>query len=988
MLKLIISHLFLFNLLIAQPKLKHYDNWIFGSKTGVTFNTQDGNPRAINLGDYYYTEGTSSFSDDNGNLLYYIDLSFFKVYLRKNNGFSLKTDTIHTNNSVSNTGLFIQDIVNQNLVHLFTVDGNKVPNQGINYLLIDKSQDKIIVEKNLFLNSVEKIAAVYNEVDNIVWVLTHELGNDVFNIYKIDENGFDENAIKQSIGFEHKSSSTTVATGRMNFSPNGTILAVTIPFYDPDLDGVFTPEVQIFDFDPKTGVLSNPRELKINQHTYATSFSPNGKVLYVKVDNAIYQYDLTICDWDEMIDKKYVINTKKSPFYNAIERGPNGVIYCGRDKNRYLDAIQNPDVVGAGCQYEEDVVELGFNDDYQFRWGLPTVLNSYFTGDYDEPCVQEDKAEYTISYPSLVCLGDEYEIRINSNQDEEFTAEIRMIWPQQIIIGSYNSINSEIVFYNKYDFEENIQYQKIFEVLIQKNDLVIDTLKYTLQFRNCCANTVKNGTFMSHSVNNNINGYCKAIDYFTDLDFREDPDNPCPLLFTEFGQVASSSYAEWHHPNFYKRPNFTSLMLIGDPLPNVPQRAWYQDNPTRKGTRYKFTAYVCNVERESRNLIERRQLNFWLGVKNRNQDLILKRLEDVQYEDDWIELSDEFIAEDNTSELAVWVLGESPGSNIPSYGFAIDDISLIPIVEYDLESQNDTLLCEGDPAIKLDNKFDGEIGKIEWTPTTGLDDPSSLTPIANPTESTTYTLKITDKYYCEFEGEIIVEVDPCLDRCSPDLSVYLTDKEIEIGESFCINGVFIPECEIETYLNNILIYFEYDPRLLRFDSATTDFDIIPRQSKNILVLKFDKTDFIINEENEFSFCFTALLGSSKVTVLEVEEDESYNLIDFTNSNINFLSCDQPFRQIDLMLLTSFNFTISDENLMSIQLTTEEVGLFQFQIIDLNGRILNTESFITSKDEYVNEEVINIDLQSLSLGNYFIRMISPNGKTYTLKFVKD
>ena len=977
--------------ILSQPQLKHYDNWIFGEKAAITFNTPDGNPEFFFIGDYRYTEGTISYSDDNGELLYYLDI-MFSSRIRKLSGSNFNNE-LKTSSDVSNTGLFIQDISNSNLIHLFTVDvSNRFSNQdtinyGVNYLLIDKSQDMIIEDKNLFINSVEKIAAVYNKVDNIIWVVTHEMDNDVFNIFKIDENGLDENPIKQKIGLEHKSTVTAVGTGRMNFSPNGTTLAVTIPFYDPDLDGVYEPDVQIFDFDPKTGVLSNPRELNINKNTYATCFSPNGKVLYVKVDNAIYQYDLTICDWDEMIDKKYIINTKQSNNYNAIERGPNGVIYCGRDKNTYLDAILNPDIVGAGCNYKEDVVSLGW--DGVFMWGLPTVLNSYFIGEYDEPCAQEEEEEsdYIISYPSPVCLGDEFDIKISSDMDKEFSIEVIRTIPDNKYIGEFNSSNSDIIFKDTYDFDEGVEEERVFEIKIKENenDISTESLTFSITYEFCCENTVKNNIFKKISYDN-IFGKCNTVEYKTDMNFRTSTTSNCPDEFDAFGQLASSFQADRNNSNFFKEPKVKPNMLVGDPLPNVPQRAWYQENPTRKGTRYKFTAHVCNVEKTPRYIAEPRQLNFWLGIKNRNQDLELKRLDDVKYEDDWLELSDEFIANDNTTELAIWVLGESPDSKVPSYGFAIDDISLIPLPDYELESPQDTIVCEGEIDLKLENSFTGDIAKIEWSPTTGLDDPNSLTPIANPTESTTYSLKITDKYYCEFESEIIVEVDPCLDRCTPDLSVFLTDKEIELGESFCINGVFLPECEFETYLKNIKIYFEYDSRLLRFESASTNYDIIEGNDTNILVLTFEEIDFIINEANEFSFCFTGLLGNSKVTVLEVEENDDYNLIDYTNSNISFISCDQPFRQIKLIIKTDFKVSIINEEL-KINLSTEESGQFEFIIIDLNGKILQTTNFTTNKDEYLKEEILIINLEDLPSGSYFIRMITPNGKFYTKQFIK-
>ena len=207
-----------------------------------------------------------------------------------------------------------------------------------------------------------------------------------------------------------------------------------------------------------------------------------------------------------------------------------------------------------------------------------------------------------------------------------------------------------------------------------------------------------------------------------------------------------------------------------------------------------------------------------------------------------------------------------------------------------------------------------------------------------------------------------------------------------IGDVFCINGVYIPECEIETYLDSLVIYFEYDPRLLKFESASTDYEIIKLQDKFILKLIFDEMDFVLNQENEFTFCFTALLGSSKVTLLEVEENQDYNLVDFTNSTIRMEACDQPYRQVKLIVQTDFEPVLNENNL-KINLSTEEEGQFEFLIIDINGKVIKQEYFTTNKDEYRQEEILIINLEDLPAGNYFIRMIAPSGKFITKQFVK-
>jgi gliding motility-associated-like protein len=49
---------------------------------------------------------------------------------------------------------------------------------------------------------------------------------------------------------------------------------------------------------------------------------------------------------------------------------------------------------------------------------------------------------------------------------------------------------------------------------------------------------------------------------------------------------------------------------------------------------------------------------------------------------------------------------------------------------------------------------------FDWSPATGLDDPTSLTPNANPTVTTTYTLTVTDINNCVSSDQMVLQVNP------------------------------------------------------------------------------------------------------------------------------------------------------------------------------------------------------------------------------------
>ncbi len=64
----------------------------------------------------------------------------------------------------------------------------------------------------------------------------------------------------------------------------------------------------------------------------------------------------------------------------------------------------------------------------------------------------------------------------------------------------------------------------------------------------------------------------------------------------------------------------------------------------------------------------------------------------------------------------------------------------------------DLVIVEGKP-IRLNGQAGGESVRFFWTPATGLDDPNSLTPLANPTQDITYTLNVISDEGCNNSAE-------------------------------------------------------------------------------------------------------------------------------------------------------------------------------------------------------------------------------------------
>lgn len=118
-------------------------------------------------------------------------------------------------------------------------------------------------------------------------------------------------------------------------------------------------EVQVADFDPATGQLSNSFLIGAQDCKFVT-FSPNSQVLYLSGLIAIRQYNLA--DLSTPFTLLWFNNYTDFEYNAPMRLGPDGKIYlsfCGGLDGVYYTlhnclpaSIQDPDIFGTGCQME------------------------------------------------------------------------------------------------------------------------------------------------------------------------------------------------------------------------------------------------------------------------------------------------------------------------------------------------------------------------------------------------------------------------------------------------------------------------------------------------------------------------------------------------------------------------------------------------------------------------------------------------------------
>lgn len=378
----------LFSSFIVSNAQNEGANWYFGWWSGLHFSK--GEVEVLTNGNMQTTEGCSSISDQEGNLLFYTD--GITVYNRNHtimsNGNGLLGDPSATQSGV------IVPVPNQpNLFYIFTVS-NIDPGDPMNGFCYSKVNMDLsgglggIVEseKNveLFHNTTERVTAVKHANDYAIWVVGHEWESSNYYVYQITDQGLDvENPVITDIG-EYMGSYHENGKGYMKASFEGTRLAVA-------LQGMGL--VQVFDFDNSTGVISNPITLPVEIDPYGLEFSNASKYLYVgeRYGSDIHQWDLNAGDEAAVIASEKIIGSSSNSHIGALQMAIDGKIYVGRKSKKYLGVVNSPSLSGTASNYVDEGLYLDC-DSCSSQEGLPSFIQSFFNLlwiDYERNCEKD-----------------------------------------------------------------------------------------------------------------------------------------------------------------------------------------------------------------------------------------------------------------------------------------------------------------------------------------------------------------------------------------------------------------------------------------------------------------------------------------------------------------------------------------------------------------------------------------------------------------------
>lgn len=340
---------------------RYHDVWYFGEGLGIDFRSGTATP--IN-GPLNTFEGSAAISDpQTGNLLFFTDgMTVWDSSLQTMpNGSGLEG-----NSTSSQSALIIPFPGDPNLFYIFTAgaySGNLQDNSnpGIRYSIVDirlNGGKGGVTRKNVMLldSATEMLTAIRScASDDCLcpaegyWLVGQKPGSDIFYVVQITSEGISDTVV-YNIG---PMPNNVREDGRVaRFSHDGSMLAVSRPNLQ---------RLELLDFDPVTGKLSNYRMIKSGQDFYGIEFSPDNTKLYVSKSASstgpclLLQYDLSDRDITAIRNSETIIHdasTTQYSFGGQLQLGPDDKIYYSSDFGKpFVGVINSPNVGGAGCNY-------------------------------------------------------------------------------------------------------------------------------------------------------------------------------------------------------------------------------------------------------------------------------------------------------------------------------------------------------------------------------------------------------------------------------------------------------------------------------------------------------------------------------------------------------------------------------------------------------------------------------------------------------------
>ncbi len=418
----------------AQAEAMH---WKFGERAGLDFTSGVPSPTRSAL---VHLEGSASYSDSNGNLLFYTD--GFQAWQRNDTLMpsiqyqmrdSIGAQPLHSTtqqaliapspynparfivfNPGNSTSYFPENTIKnfdwfaEVRYHPSWFEVDMSGNGGMGYTGMQAIDTAGMPEFS------EKVTGTLDCDGFGYWIVMRERNGPRFFSYNAEGLNVSYPPVISEAGTY--SGSDTSNLGAMKISPDGKWLAMARGWSEPG-------EVQLFEFNTTDGKVRNgftlqPVTPNDEYRYYGVAFSDDSKMLYVTAGPNLLQYDLTLPTKEEIAQSGFLVKTEFSvPLGNlgSLQLGPDKKLYVPLVNSEFVGVIHYPRRRFDGCQF--DVLGVQLLPGTRAWYGLPNFMDHIFA---PEETVQECLSAQAAFLFDDACVGEciEYE-DVSVNAPEE-----------------------------------------------------------------------------------------------------------------------------------------------------------------------------------------------------------------------------------------------------------------------------------------------------------------------------------------------------------------------------------------------------------------------------------------------------------------------------------------------------------------------------------------------------------------------------------------
>jgi len=355
------------------------NNWYFGYKAGITFNS--GSPVVVFDGEMINYRSCVTVSDSLGNLLFYSD--GHNVWNRNHqimpNGTGLQAET-----GWDQTVNVVQKIDDDSSYYIFTMRNGWLPfvsYGGLHYSVINMRLDGGLGDIEPGQKEIQ--LQTNNDYPQLMVTARHQNNRDAWVIVRnlLTANNYAAFPITAA-GIGTTPVISPVAAignplpygnpGTMRVSPDGTKLVY--PYMDT---------VDYCHFNAANGQITHlfylsTGSLPAGEIWHYMEFSRDSRFLYCSGADwswnpcNIYQYDASMTDSTRFKQSEVLLGHLNRGV--ELQLAPDGKIYGTQNGKDSVCVIHNPSVAGPGCNFQKNAISLGGRNSYQ---GLPHLLQSY-----------------------------------------------------------------------------------------------------------------------------------------------------------------------------------------------------------------------------------------------------------------------------------------------------------------------------------------------------------------------------------------------------------------------------------------------------------------------------------------------------------------------------------------------------------------------------------------------------------------------------------